>query len=105
MKTARAEAVDAAGRTVAHQILSAQCRSMPRRFPRVEAPERGDLRLHLDLAAGADQGDVVDRLLGLGAQPRPVVGGPGEGRGHGDAGVLLGEGHDVLPVEQLRILT
>ena len=72
MKTARAEAVDAAGRTVAHQILSAQCRSMPRRFPRVEAPERGDLRLHLDLAAGADQVDVVDRLLGLGAQPLDI---------------------------------
>ena len=38
----------------------------------MEAPERGDLRLHLDLAAGADQGDVVDRLLGLGAQPLDI---------------------------------
>jgi hypothetical protein len=37
-------------------------------FQRVSEPPNDPLRLHLDLAGGAQQAEVVDRLLGLGAR-------------------------------------
>ena len=41
-------------------------------FQRVPEPPSGSPRLHLDLSGGADQAQLVDRMLGLGARPRDL---------------------------------
>ncbi len=41
-------------------------------FQRVSDPSTEPPRLHLDLAGGARQAEVVDRLLGLGARPLDI---------------------------------
>ena len=41
-------------------------------FQRVPEPPSEPLRLHLDLLGGAQQGAVVERLLGLGARPLDI---------------------------------
>jgi hypothetical protein len=64
-------------------------------FPRVAAPSTSPARLHLDLAGGARQREVVERLRGLGAEPVDI--------GQGDVPwVVLAdpEGHAFCVMEE-----